>query len=90
MVQSGRTRWVMRILVVILIGVAFIAGKSTAVSAAPQQTHMEMALDALKSAKAHLGEAEADKGGHRAIAIKLVDQAITHVNEGISYAKTHH
>jgi hypothetical protein len=90
MVQAGRTRWVMRVLVAVLIAVAFIAGKSTAVSAAPQQTHMEMALDALKSAKTHLDEAEADKGGHRALAIKLVNQAIMHVNEGISYAKTHH
>jgi hypothetical protein len=89
MVQSGRIRWVMRILVVVLIAVAFIAGKSAAVSAAPQQTHMEMALDALKSARTHLNEAEADKGGHRAKAIKLVDQAILHVNEGISYAKHH-
>jgi hypothetical protein len=90
MVQTGRIRWVMRILVVVLIAVAFIAGKSTAVSAAPQQTHMEMALDALKSAKTHLGEAEADKGGHRAKAMRLVDQAIMHVDEGITYAKTHH
>jgi hypothetical protein len=90
MFQTGRIRWAMRILVVVLIGVAFIAGKAVSASAAPQQTHMEMALDALKSARTHLNEADADKGGHRARAIKLVDQAIMHVNAGISYAAKHH
>ena len=89
MVQKGRIRWVMRILVAVLIAVAFIAGKSQTASALPDQTHMEMALDALKSAKTHLDEADADKGGHRARALRLVNQAIEQVNAGVVYARRH-
>ena len=89
MKQPGRIRWVMRISVVVLLALAFLAGKSSLATALAPQTHMEMALDALKSAKMHLGEAQADKGGHRMKAMRAVDQAIMHVNEGIEYAKKH-
>jgi len=50
---------------------------------------MEEALAALNSAKMHLGLAAPDKGGHRAKAIRAVNDAIKHVNEGIEYAKHH-
>jgi len=55
--------------------------------AAPDQPHMQAALDALKSARANLDKAEADKGGHRANALKLVNQAIDEVNAGIAAAE---
>jgi len=45
---------------------------------------MQAALDHLKSARKNLDKANADKGGHRAKAIALVNQAIDEVNLGIS------
>ncbi len=51
---------------------------------APDQPHMQAALDHLKSARKNLDKANADKGGHRAKAIALVNQAIDEVNLGIS------
>jgi hypothetical protein len=51
---------------------------------APDQPHMQAALDALTSARNNLDRAEADKGGHRAKAIDLVKQAIDEVNAGIT------
>lgn len=47
------------------------------------QPHMQAALDALKSARHNLDNAEADKGGHRAKAIDLIKDAIDEVNKGI-------
>ena len=50
----------------------------------PDQPHMASALDHLKSARDNLARADADKGGHRAKALSLVDQAINEVNLGIA------
>jgi len=47
------------------------------------QPHMQAALEALKNAKMHLNEAEADKAGHRKNAIEHVDKAIKEVEAGI-------
>jgi hypothetical protein len=63
--------------------VAFKAGEMA------QQVHMQAALDALLSAQKHLDEAVADKGGHRAKAMRLVHQAVDEVRAGIEYARTH-
>jgi hypothetical protein len=54
-----------------------------------QQPHMRAALDALRNAKRHLELAEADKGGHRARAVELVNGAITETEAGIAYAAGH-
>ena len=54
-----------------------------------QQVHMKAALEALRNAKHHLDEADADKGGHRAKAIDLVNSAITETEAGIAYAASH-
>jgi len=86
MKELRRTRWFPRIVIAVLIALAFTAGN---LSASIQQTHMEEALAALNSAKMHLGLAAPDKGGHRAKAIRAVNDAIKHVNEGIEYAKHH-
>ncbi|HEX3146412.1 MAG TPA: hypothetical protein VHQ64_20725 [Pyrinomonadaceae bacterium] len=51
--------------------------------AAPDQPHMQAALDALRSAQTNLEKATADKGGHRAKAMDLVKQAIDEVKLGI-------
>jgi hypothetical protein len=49
----------------------------------PDQPHMEAALSYLKSAKSDLEHAKAEKGGHRAKALNLVNQAIDEVKKGI-------
>jgi hypothetical protein len=54
-----------------------------------QQPHMRAALEALQAAKHHLDAAEADKGGHRAKAIGLVNDAIKEVEQGIAVGATH-
>ena len=53
------------------------------------QPHMQEALRHLQAAAEELQRAEHDKGGHRAKALELTQQAIQHVNEGIRYDDTH-
>lgn len=50
---------------------------------APDQPHMQNALDSLERAKDDLNRATADKGGHRAKAIDYVKAAISEVKKGI-------
>jgi hypothetical protein len=64
--------------------VGFIAGHLSAA-----QPQMQTALRHLRSAKADLNRATSDKGGHRAKAMELVDQAIEEVERGISYDRRH-
>ncbi len=54
-----------------------------------QQPHMKAALEALRSAKHHLDEAEADKAGHRKKAIELVESAISETQAGIAAGAGH-
>lgn len=56
-------------------------------TAIAEQPHMQSALSYLKSARSELIEARANKGGHRANAIKLVDQAIDETREGLDFAR---
>ena len=65
-------------------GIAFARRHNHRTFGAPDQPHMQAALDALTSARNNLDKAEADKGGHRAKAIDLVKQAIAEVNAGIT------
>lgn len=53
------------------------------------QPHMQAALDALRTAERELHEAEADKGGHRVRAEKLVHDAIAEVEKGITFDRRH-
>ena len=52
----------------------------------PGQPHMQNALSALQEARQQLVEAVPDKGGHKAQAINLVDQAINQVQMGMEFA----
>jgi hypothetical protein len=70
-------------LVVVLIG-GFVAGRAHAA-----QPHMRAALDHLRNARTELNAAVADKGGHRASAMRIVNDAIGEVERGIEYARTH-
>ena len=53
------------------------------------QPHMEAALQALRTAQRELAQAEKDKGGHRARAERLVQQAIAQVEAGMHYDQAH-
>ena len=57
--------------------------------AVADQPLMHDALTNLRQARNNLEHATADKGGHRVTAIRLVDQAITEVQAGIDYDRTH-
>jgi len=68
---------------------AAAAPAATTAPAVEIQPHMREALEALRAARRHLEEAEPDKGGHRVAAIKAVDNAIRHTEQGIGYANRH-
>jgi exopolyphosphatase/pppGpp-phosphohydrolase len=68
---------------VMLLGIVAIAG------AMPDQPNMQAARGNLFTARNELQRATADKNGHRANAIRLVNSAITEVNEGIAYDRRH-
>lgn len=69
-------------LVLVTLAAGFVAGCASGSG----QPHMTAALDHLRAAKSQLESAMTDKGGHRAQAIELVDQAIAEVQSGIDYA----
>jgi hypothetical protein len=71
-------------LLVIVLGLAFLAGQLSAA-----QPQMQAALTNLRQARANLNRATADKGGHRERAIALVDQAIGEVERGVAYDGHH-
>ncbi len=48
------------------------------------QPHMQNALGDLQAARGELNAALRDKGGHRAVAVNLVNQAIAQVEAGIA------
>jgi hypothetical protein len=64
---------------IVLLGVVAIAG------AVPDQPNMQAAKASLQTAKSELQKATANKGGHRAIAIGLINSAIAEVNAGIAF-----
>jgi len=69
-----------------LVGFAFPLRAKAAVA---DQPHMQAALDALRVAKRELEQATTDKGGHRARAMGLVNQAIAQVEKGIEFDRRH-
>jgi hypothetical protein len=70
----------------LLLGVAIVSslGIGYALGAQP---HMDAALALLQNARAELNQAEPNKGGHREMALALVDQAIGEVRAGIAFTR---
>ena len=68
-----------------LLLVALFFGSAVTAYAFERQPHMQMALGALNRAAAQLNTAQRDKGGHRAAAFNLVEQAIGQVRAGIAF-----
>lgn len=62
---------------------------SLALPVRADQPRMKAARSYLNSAMQSLRKASADKGGHRERAMDLVAKAITAVNNGIEYDRTH-
>jgi len=62
----------------------FLVGRASA-----DQPHMQAALEHLRAAKGQLDVADADKGGHRVKALRLVNDAIAQVERGIEFDRRH-
>jgi type VI protein secretion system component VasK len=73
----------------LVLAVALISLTQRYSYAQENQPHMQAALQHLQAAAEELQRAEHDKGGHRAKALNLTQQAIAHVKEGIDYDRTH-
>jgi hypothetical protein len=61
-----------------------MAAAATGPAAALNQPHMQAAVTALEKAQAELTAATRDKGGHRARAIQLVQQALQEARMGMA------
>lgn len=67
------------------VALALIAGAGgAAAQTKSQQPHMQDAMTHLQAARADLDKATRDKGGHRAKAVQLVDQAMAEVKQGMA------
>ena len=77
------THWLSRRAVLPTIMLAVLV--ACAVPSYADQPKMQAALEALQIARRELAQASADKGGHRAKAMELVEQAITQVEKGIAF-----
>lgn len=67
----------------VLGAVTAATGLAVATTAHANQPHMQSALSSLHAARDQLQAAKHDKGGHRAKALSLVEQAIREVNLGV-------
>ena len=68
-------------LLVLVLG-GFLLGRAKA-----DQPHMQAALGHLNAARRQLEVAEADKGGHRVKALRLVNEASAEVERGIQFER---
>ena len=73
----------------IVFAVTVLLAAATVAAAVPDQPFMQAARADLQTAKRELQRATANKGGHRAKAIALTNQAIAQVNQGIDYDRRH-
>jgi hypothetical protein len=78
------------ILLLALVAGLLLVPSAVAAMRQQGQPHMTAALQSLKDAQGHLKEAEHNKGGHRADAANLVDQAIKQVKMGIDAGEENH
>jgi hypothetical protein len=76
-----------------LAAMGTLAASAVAISAGRVQAYqgnMERAIGELKAALRSLREATPDKGGHKANAVNLIQQAIGEVQAGIAFATEHY
>lgn len=72
------------LLLTLALVIGFIAGQASA-----KPPHMTAAVQHLRAARGELDLASPDKGGHRAKAIALVNDAIAEVEAGMAYDARH-
>jgi hypothetical protein len=77
-----------------LLQVTAMAAAAAAVTIPATQAHaeqgnMDRALASLQEALSSLRQATPNKGGHKEIAVQLIEQAIAEVNQGIIFADEH-
>jgi hypothetical protein len=72
------------LLLAFTLGIMATSGVLVENAQAANQPHMVNALDDLRAARHQLDVALEDKGGHRARAIGIIDNAIEEVRAGIS------
>jgi hypothetical protein len=82
--KTTRSRIVVAFLLCAVLVSGFLLGRASA-----DQPHMQAALEHLRAAKGELERADADKGGHRARAMHLVDDAIAQVEKGMEFDRHH-
>jgi len=82
--KTSRSRIIVAFLLCAVLISGFLLGRASA-----DQPHMQAALEHLRAAKAELDKADADKGGHRLRASRLVDDAIVQVEKGIGFDRRH-
>jgi hypothetical protein len=76
-----------------LAAMGTLAASAVAISAGGVQAYqgnMERAIGELNAALRSLREATPDKGGHKANAVNLIQQAIGEVRAGIAFAAEHY
>ncbi len=72
------------LLLAFVFGILISSGVVITNAQAANQPHMQSALDDLRAARHQLEIAEQDKGGHRARAIGIIDNAIAEVRDGMA------
>ena len=82
--KTTRSRIIVAFVLCAVLVSGFLLGRASA-----DQPHMQAALEHLRAAKGELDRADADKGGHRARAIQLVNDAIGQVEKGIGFDRRH-
>jgi len=71
---------------ILLLTLGYVAGCATGGG----QPHMQAAVDQLRAARDELNAAEANKGGHRERAVRLINDAIDQTQRGMEYAAQSH
>jgi hypothetical protein len=86
--ENHTTRRNLLSLIAVGAGAATMLAASTG-GAMAYQGNMERALAELQTALQSLREATPDKGGHKARAVNLIEQAMGEVQAGIDFAAKH-
>lgn len=82
--MNAQKSWFNRRRLTGIAAVAIVAVVSFAGGVIAAQPHMMNALGALQNARSELQVAEANKGGHRVTALRLINEAIGEVQAGIA------
>lgn len=82
--MTGSKSLTLGLVLLAAVAFGFLGGRAVA-----DQPHMRAALEHLRAARAELEVSDRDKGGHRARALHLVQDAIGQVEMGVQFDRTH-